>query len=112
VQRDVAELLVGWLGSKVNGSGKSWAAAASFVLVRRGAGDGPGCGLCESARCRAGLLRGHGREESCRAWTAGGGVLAGYSGLSLWPAGWAPPGQAAGPEWVGSGPRARPNLVG
>jgi hypothetical protein len=87
-------------------------AAASFVSVWRGAGDGPGCGLCESARCRAGLFRGRGREESCRAWADGGGVLAGYSGLSLWPAGWAPPGQAAGPEWVGSGPQARPNLVG
>jgi hypothetical protein len=49
-------------------------AAASFVSVRRSAGDGPGCGLCESARCKAGLLRGRGREESCRAWTAGGGT--------------------------------------
>jgi hypothetical protein len=76
-------------------------AAASFVSVRRGAGDGPGCGLCESARCRAGLLRGRDREESCRAWTAGDGVLAGYSGLSLWPAGWAPPGQAAGRSGLG-----------
>jgi hypothetical protein len=42
----------------------------------------------------------------------GGAVLAGHGGLGLWPtAGWAPPGQAAGSERVGSGPRAQSNPV-
>jgi hypothetical protein len=108
MQRDSLELMVvlarlegRWKRQIVGGGSELNTGGDELVSVRRGVGDGPGCGLCETVGCRAGVLRGRSREGSCRAWTAGGGVLA---GLGLCPAGWAPPGQAAGPERVGSGP--------
>jgi hypothetical protein len=58
-------------------------------------------------------FKGRGQRWPRRARQGLGGGVAGHGGLSLWPvAGWAPPGQVAGPERVGSGPRARPNPVG
>jgi hypothetical protein len=58
-------------------------------------------------------FKGRGQRWPGHARQGLGGALAGHGGLGLWPvAGWAPPGQTAGPERVGSGPRARPNPVG
>jgi hypothetical protein len=112
MQRDCLELLVVLARLEgrrkrqiVGGSGELDTGGGGLVSVQCGTGDGLGLRLVRNRGVQDWGCKGRGKEGSCQAWTAGGGVLAGHGGLGLWPAGWAPPGQAAGPERVGSGPR-------